>query len=262
MPAPRPAATLIGNPQNMLIGQTLGVSFGGYLLEALLPSVLGCIVLWGVIAWQFRRSWTCPATLLHAEARPLDRWQTIKGLVVIAGVVGAFLFTSWPRETVALCAAGVLMLSRRLHTREMLGLVDWQLLVLFGGLFVVNDAIASTSLMRTTLGGLAGGGVDLHEPGWLFAAVVVLSNLVSNVPAVMLLLPAAEHEQAALVLALGSTLAGNMFIVASIANIVVVDQAQRVGMKISWIEHARTGVPVTLLTLAVAAAWLVVLACL
>jgi Na+/H+ antiporter NhaD/arsenite permease-like protein len=175
-------------------------------------------------------------------------------------VVGAFLLTSWPRETVALSAAGVLLLSRRMHTREMLGLVDWQLLVLFGGLFVVNDAIASTSLLRTALDGLARGGVDLHQPGWLLAAVVVLSNLVSNVPAVMLLLPAAEHGQAALVLALGSTLAGNMFIVASIANIVVVDQAQRVGVKISWMEHARTGVPVTLVTLAIAAAWLVVLA--
>ncbi len=250
------AATLIGNPQNMLIGQTLHVPFGGYLLEALVPTALGCLVLWAVIARQFRGAWSCPAARLDVAARPYDRWQTAKGLVVIGGAVAAFLFAPWPREIVALAAAGVLLLSRRLHTREMLGLVDWQLLVLFSGLFVVNRAMLSTGLLDQGMEGMAAAGIDLTRPGWLFASVVVLSNVVSNVPAVMLLLPAAVHPQAALVLALGSTLAGNMFIVASIANIIVVDQAERAGMRIGWAEHARTGVPVTLLTLAVTAAWL------
>ncbi len=253
------AATLIGNPQNMLIGQTLHVPFVGYLLEAIVPTVLGCFLLWAVLARQFRGAWTCPPAELGVAARPLDRWQTCKGLVVVGGTVAAFLFAPWPREIVALAAAGVLLLSRRLHTREMLGLVDWQFLVLFAGLFVVNRAMLSAGLVDRGLEELAGAGIDLRRPGWLFAAVVVLSNLVSNVPAVMLLLPAAVHPQAALVLALGSTLAGNMFIVASIANIIVVDQAERVGVRIGWAEHARTGVPVTLLTLGVTAAWLLLL---
>jgi Na+/H+ antiporter NhaD/arsenite permease-like protein len=85
---------------------------------------------------------------------------------------------------------------------------------------------------------------------------VVLSNLVSNVPAVMLLLPSATHEVAGPILALASTLAGNFFIVGSIANIIVVDHAQRLGVSISWRTHARVGIPVTVLTLAVAAGWL------
>ena len=87
-----------------------------------------------------------------------------------------------------------------------------------------------------------------------------LSNLVSNVPATMLLLPAAHHPLAGPILALSSTLAGNLLVVGSIANIIVIDQAARLGIRISWSEHAVVGVPVTLLTLAIAAVWLVMLA--
>ena len=102
-------------------------------------------------------------------------------------------------------------------------------------------------------------GVDLHRPPWLFAASVFLSNLVSNVPAVMLLLPFAQHPLAGPVLALSSTLAGNLFIVGSIANIIVVEQARPLGVRITFRDHARIGIPVTLVTLAIAAAWLAVL---
>jgi Na+/H+ antiporter NhaD/arsenite permease-like protein len=138
------AATLIGNPQNMLIGQTLRLSFAGFLADALVPAALGLALVWGLI----------------------------------------------------------------------------------------------------------------HDMRWLFPATAVLSNLVSNVPAVMLLLPHASHPLAGPILALSSTLAGNLLIVGSIANIIVVDQAAALGVRIGWREHARVGVPVTLATLAVAAAWL------
>jgi len=98
--------------------------------------------------------------------------------------------------------------------------------------------------------------LDLAHPGVLFGATAVLSNLVSNVPAVMLLLPVASDELAGPVLALASTLAGNLLIVGSIANIIVVDQARRLGVEIDWRTHARVGIPVTLATLGLAAAWL------
>ncbi len=257
------AATLIGNPQNMLIGQTLHMSFGGYLLEALPPTLLGCLAVWWVLRRQVVGAASAPAASLAStgvasagQGRPLDRWQAAKGLIVLAGVVLAFLSTNWPREMVAMGAGGVLLLSRKLHSREMLGLVDWQLLVLFAGLFIVNDALASSGLLDRGMQALADAGVQVRHPAWMFATVVVLSNLVSNVPAVMLLLPAAEHPQAGVVLALGSTLAGNAFIVASIANIIVVDQAARLGVHVGWGRHARSGVPVTIITLAIAAAWL------
>lgn len=175
----------------------------------------------------------------------------------IASVVFVlFLFAPLPREVVALIGAGLLMTSRKLHSFKMLGLVDWQLLVLFIGLFVVNYAIDRTGWPQHTIDDLAAAGMDLQHPVPLFAAAFVLSNIVSNVPAVMLLLPAATHEIAGPVLALSSTLAGNLLIVGSIANIIVVGAAQRRGIHIGWKEHARVGVPVTIATLAVAAGWL------
>ena len=103
---------------------------------------------------------------------------------------------------------------------------------------------------------LTAAGIDLMQPLWLFAITPILSNLVSNVPAVMLLLPAANGPHAGAVLALASTLAGNLLIVGSIANIIVVEQARAQGVVVDWRAHARSGVPITLATLTVAAIWL------
>ncbi len=250
------AATLIGNPQNMLIGQYLRISFAGYLLDGVPVALLGNMVLWAILAWQFRGRWHEPAVELEVTAPPLNRWQTTKGTVVLVALVVVFLTGPVARDVAALGAAGVLLLSRRMRTREILALVDWQLLVLFAGLFIVNHALASSSALTTGVERLAGAGVDVRQPPALFLVTAVLSNLVSNVPAVMLLLPVASHELAGPILALASTLAGNLIIVGSIANIIVVDQAGRLGVHVGWGVHARTGIPVTLATLLIAAAWL------
>jgi len=252
------AATLIGNPQNMLIGQTLDLHFGRYLLDGGLPALVGLAATWAVIAVLYRGRWLRGIAVVEERREAQwDRWQSAKGFVVLGGLVAVFLLLpSVPREAAALVAAGLLLLSRRFASREILGQVDWHLLVLFAGLFIVNHALAASGLLAGGLGALGHHGVDLARPAWLFGSVAVLSNLVSNVPAVMLLLPAAVHPQAGAVLALASTLAGNLIIVGSIANIIVVDVAGRQGVRIGWREHARVGVPVTLLTLTVAALWL------
>jgi Na+/H+ antiporter NhaD/arsenite permease-like protein len=138
----------------------------------------------------------------------------------------------------------------------MLGLVDWELLVLFVGLFVVNHALEGTGLPAALVRDLSQSGVRLEQPLPLFVATFLLSNVVSNVPAVMLLLQVAQHASAGLLLALVSTLAGNLFIVGSIANIIVVDAAARQGIRIDWRSHARVGIPVALATLAIVAVWL------
>ena len=104
--------------------------------------------------------------------------------------------------------------------------------------------------------GIAAVGIDVSRPAWLFVVTVVLSNLVSNVPAVMLLLPIARTPLAGSILALASTLAGNLVLVGSIANLIVVDQAAHFGVVIGWRQHARVGIPITLLTLIMAAGWL------
>ncbi len=257
------AATLIGNPQNMLIGQVLGLDFAAYLRAAIVPALLGLAAAWAILAWRMRGAPELALPMVErreGDYAPLDPWQTAKGLAVAGALVVIFLFTSWPREVAALIGAGILTMSRRLHSNKMLGLVDWELLILFIGLFVVNHALERTGLTTDAVRALAAAGLPLAEPAPLFGATFVLSNLVSNVPAVMLLLPAATEPFSGPMLALVSTLAGNLLIVGSIANIIVVDAARRRGIAIDWRRHARTGVPVTLATLAITAAWFALIA--
>jgi Na+/H+ antiporter NhaD/arsenite permease-like protein len=252
------AATLIGNPQNMFIGQSLHLSFAGYLLDGVPPAVAGLGLTWFIIRMQWRNRWIEQQPPRHERRQPppFDRGATIKAGILLALTIAAFLFTSWPRDVVALGAAGVLLLSRRMASREVIGLVDGHLLVLFIGLFVLNEAVARAGLLRDLYAALAFAGVDLSRAAWQFVVTPVLSNLVSNVPAVMLLVPAAIGPHAGALLALTSTFAGNLLIVGSIANIIVVEQAARQSVGIDWRTHARTGVPVTLGTLAVTAVWL------
>jgi Na+/H+ antiporter NhaD/arsenite permease-like protein len=250
------AATLIGNPQNMLIGQTLRLSFAGFLADAFVPSLVGLAVVWGALVLTVRGRWEGTTGVPAFDAAPLDRWQMTKGVLVVAALVVGFVWEPVPREVLALAAAALLLTSRRMASRDLIGLVDWHLLVLFVGLFVVNHAVAEAGLAPQASASLRSWGVDLERPAWLFPLTAVLSNLVSNVPAVMLLLPHAQHPLAGPVLALSSTLAGNLLIVGSIANIIVVDQAKALGVDIGWRRHARVGIPVTLATLALAAGWL------
>ncbi len=271
------AATLIGNPQNMLIGSVLKLPFADHLRQALPPVLLSLGVLWAWLALGPQRHAlaakadaaaggvppspaTEPVAQAPADGEPaFDPVQTAKGLLVAGAVLVAFLATDWPHEVVALVAAGVLLLSRRFHSSDVMGFVDWELLVMFMGLFVVNHAFGQTGLAAEAVAALAAQGIHLGDTGPLFAAGLLLSNLVSNVPAVMLLLPHVQGPGAAgagLTLALVTTLAGNLLLVGSIANLIVADLAARQGITIDWKTHARIGVPVTLLTLAVVAGWL------
>ncbi len=210
-----------------------------------------------MIAWQARGRWTAAVAASSAsepdDATPAGSLASRQGPCGGRHRAGCFLFAPWPREVVAFTGAGVLLLSRKMHSTRMLGLVDWELLVLFIGLFVVNHALQRTGLPAVVVADLAAAGWRLDDPALLGGAAFALSNVVSNVPAVMLLLPVATHPLAGPTLALVSTFAGNLLIVGSIANIIVVDAAARRGVRIDWRLHARTGVPVTLLTPAIAA---------
>lgn len=263
------AATLIGNPQNMLIGSVLKLHFADYLRVALLPVGLSLLLLWAWLAFgpgsAAARATPGPETaapgavpVLDAEAGelPFDRFQTFKGLTVALLLMAVFLFTDWPRDVAALVGAGVLLLSRRLHSAQVMGFVDWQLLLLFIGLFVVNHAFQQTGLAADAVVWLAAQGVHLNQPGPLLVLGALLSNAVSNVPAVMLLLPhlggpGPQATESGMLLALASTFAGNLLLVGSIANLIVVDLAAKAGVRIDWRRHARTGIPVTLASLLV-----------
>ncbi len=257
------AATLVGNAQDMMIGQVAHLSFGGYMAWCIAPVLFALGAAYGII-WlmsQHRLAGSANAAAsAPLEVRPFNLFHTIKGLVIL-GLVIAFFFTSIPKELVALTAAGIHLASRKFRTEELLGLVDWSILVLFMGLFVVTGVFQSTGYGDDAVRWLAHAGLNLQVPTTLAVVTAVLSNLINNSAAVLLLVKVIDvtHPTSAYVLALANSFGGSLLITGSVANIIVIQQAREMGIDISFREFARLGVPVTLAALAGLLAWAAVM---
>lgn len=256
------AATLVGNPQDMMIAQIGGLAFGRYALWCIGPVVfaLGCA--YAIIWLLSRKRLAAPASSPAGAGptlRPFNRPHTIKGLVILLVVIGLF-FLPLPKELVALTAAGIHLASRKFRTEDLLGLVDWPILVLFMALFVVTGAFQATGYGQQAVQWLAHAGVRLSSLPVLALVTATLSNLVNNSAAVMLLLQVGgvAHPPAAYVLALANSFGGSLVIVGSVANIIVVQQARELGIDISFRAFARLGIPVTLASLAGLLCWVAV----
>jgi Na+/H+ antiporter NhaD/arsenite permease-like protein len=253
------AATIIGNPQNILIGQIGGLDFWSFLLACGPPALAGLVVSYGVVRWRWRGRLELDAT---PDARPMRHGELDRaGLAKAAAatlVLLALFATDLPHVTGVLMVAGALLVSRHLATRQILGLVDWHLLVLFGGLFVVTHAFGATGLPEDALATLAAH--DLQPDRLLVLAPITLvgASAIGNVPLVVLLLAVMPDmsEGALYALAVLSTLAGNLLIVGSLANIIAIERAESAGVRVSFLEHAKCGVPITLVSLALALVWL------
>ncbi len=168
-------------------------------------------------------------------------------------------FTGLPLELVALSAAAVLLLGRT-KPHKVYREIDWSLLVMFTGLFIVVRAFR---IHVVNTWGIDGWTWLLQRPVDLLSLVSAgLSNLVSNVPAVLLMepvmtaIPDASRETAWLALAMSSTLAGNLTVLGSVANLIVVEIASREGVTVTFWQYCKVGVPLTVLTLALGIAWL------
>lgn len=252
------AATLIGNAQNMMIGEVSQLSFGGYLLWSCVPVLFAMVTAYAII-WYMSRN-HLKSTLAAAPGNDsrdceFNRVHTIKGVVILLIVIGLF-FTRLPKEIIAMAAAGIHLASPKFRTEDLLALVDWPILVLFAGLFVVTGAFQSTPYGDQAGQWLAHSGVNLDVPYVLAIATTVLSNLISNSAAVMLLLKVVHLSRtAAYVLALANSFGGSLIIIGSVANIIVVQQARDFGVNISFRDFARLGIPVTLAALAGLLAW-------
>jgi Na+/H+ antiporter NhaD/arsenite permease-like protein len=254
------AMTLIGNPQDMMIGQVAHLDFGRYLLWSIVPVIFAMAAAYGII-WVLSRKmlqspFPVPDALNH-QVYPFNRPHTIKGLVILAVVIGLF-FSPLPKEVVALAAAGIHLASTKFRTDDLLGLVEWPILVLFMGLFVVTGTFQSTSYSDQAIQWLAHGGFDPNAPVTLALTAAGLSNLISNAPTVMLLLKVINLSQptAAYILALANSFGGSLIVIGSISNIIVVQQARAMGIRISFWDFARLGIPVTLAALAGLIAWI------
>jgi Na+/H+ antiporter NhaD/arsenite permease-like protein len=270
--------TITGNPQNIFIGSNSGISYLRF-AERLMPvALLGLVVNFLVVVVVYRRRLFCqvnqesvgliklepgagvPDKKEEAEAAdiPGNGWLRRKSVAVTLAAVVLF-FTGLPLELVALGAAAVLLLGRTKPERVYRE-IDWSLLVMFTGLFIVVHAFQVQVVAKWGIDGLD---FLVQRPVDLLSLVSAgLSNLVSNVPAVLLMepvmktTPEASRETAWLALAMSSTFAGNLTVLGSVANLIVVENARREGVTVSFWEYCKVGIPLTVLTLALGIAWL------
>jgi Na+/H+ antiporter NhaD/arsenite permease-like protein len=258
------AATVIGNPQNIFISQLGKLDFGRFLWLCGPPALaaMGAVVLVTWFVWRRRFETTPQPSGIDETPVPLarDRRQFVKGLIGVGALLALFA-TPLPREVAALAVAALLMASRRIASRELIAAVDWNLLVLFACLFVVTGAFAETEIAAKLFAEIALAGWLPDRLSLLVPLAVVGSNTIGNVPAVVLLLQVWQNppQEALYGLALVSTLAGNFLLVGSLANLIVVERAASVGVRLGFLEHAKCGVPVTAVTIALAALWLMFL---
>lgn len=263
------AATIIGSPQNMIAAEALRLSFVGFMRVSALPALLGLPIVWLTVATLYRGRWTvagpkaAPAAAAARAPIPFDRRETIKAMAVTLALVAAFVFSGWPHVLVALAGAAVMLVNRSVSSKDMLSQVDGNLLLLLMGLFVVNAALATTGLPQQLLGQLSRLGLDLQDPLSMLAAMAILSNVVGNNPAVMLVAPfldgAARPEALGAAIALGTGFSSNLVIFGSLAGIIVAEQGKAHGVQIGFGEFSRAGLPVVALCLALALVWILYL---
>ena len=252
------AATIIGNPQNIVIGQVGQLSFWEFLGVCGIPAVVALLCVHGVVWLIWRKRWYLPEQ--QVEPLPSSRldWPHVLKALLCTAFILVFFASPLPDETGVLLAAGAILISRRLTSRQMLGMVDWQLLVLFVSLFIVTDAMTGTGLPARAVEALATTGFWPDRLAVMAPLALASSNTIGNVPAVVLLLSVwPEMEEGALyALALLTTLGGNLLLIGSLANLIVAERARLVGVKLGFFEHAHCGIPITLLSSAFAILWL------
>jgi Na+/H+ antiporter NhaD/arsenite permease-like protein len=250
-------ATITGNPQNMLVGSYSGIAYRDFVIHLGPVGVAGLFLDWLILHWLHGRN--IKALSRRDEKIPLpelDLSKLTKPIIVVTIVLAGFFFGVPPAMMAALGAAAMLM-SRTLEPEKLYKEVDWGLLVFFVGLFLIVGGAENAGIVRQALS--IAQHWDLQRLSIFTAAIAVLSNLVSNVPAVMLvksLVPRFANPHAAwLGLAMASTLAGNLTITGSVANIIVVESAKP-ELEIGFWEYFRVGLPITVATLVVGWAWL------
>jgi Na+/H+ antiporter NhaD/arsenite permease-like protein len=252
-------ATITGNPQNMIIGSFAGISYADFAL-ALTPVAVASLVLTVIlVAILHPREFLTRQRLPVPKLRPSrpNRPLVAKSLLVLVAMVGFFL-AGFPVAEVAILGGAFLLFTRRVKAEKVYFDIDWPLLVMFAGLFIVVAGFDKMVIGPDAHAFVAS--LDLARIPMLTGVTVVLSNLVSNVPAVLVLQPflttLADPESAWLVVAMAATLAGNLTLVASVANLIVAQKARSGGVAITFWAHLRVGVPMTLLSLLFGMWWL------
>ncbi|MBL0161064.1 MAG: anion transporter [Bryobacterales bacterium] len=250
-------ATITGNPQNMMIGSLSGIAYRDFAVALAPIAAVSMLLVFGVILAVFRDEFTDEQFEKESEVRVrVNRGLMWKSLAVAVGMVG-FFFAGWPVAQVAIVAGASLLVTRRVKPEKVYHDIDWSLLAMFAGLFIVVAGVEKTSLEEDLFRVARASG--LHRPAVLTAFSAALSNLVSNVPAVLVFRPVIsklpDPVLGWLTLAMSSTLAGNFTILGSVANLIVVQRSKGAAVIGFW-TFFKVGAPLTLMSLAFGAAWL------
>jgi len=267
-------ATAIGNPQNMLIASQSGIPFFEFVLWLAPPSILAMAFCYLATLLAFPKEFApgqatfAPSAAAAAEGAStaasrradMDKRLMVKSLVA-AAILLLLLALGLRTSVAALTAAGFLMITRRIRPDRVFAEVDFGLLVFFSGLFVLTASVARSPLFGRFMQGIL---PWMDRPGAVFAlATVFTSNIVSNVPTVMLLSPVARSfanpATAWLMLAMASTYAGNLTLLGSVANLIVAEQGEKAGIRIGFLDYLKVGLPVTAASIAAGTAWLALL---
>jgi Na+/H+ antiporter NhaD/arsenite permease-like protein len=251
------AATITGNPQNMIVAGFAHLDYASFAAHLAPVAIIGLVIDYAIIATVYRHELHRVSENCSAPLPPRPRTHVLQGLLIKSSAValGALVLfmLGLPTDFVALGAGALLLLTRRMKPQRVYRLIDWTMLLMFAGLFVVVAGAERTGLEKVLVGIV--GARHLANTTVLAVAAAVLSNLVSNVPAVLLFKPLyptiGYSHTVGMVLASASTLAGNLTVVGSIANLIVIEQARSRKIAISFGDYLRVGVPITILTLAV-----------
>ncbi len=248
-------ATIIGNPQNALIGIQSHIRFLEFSRRLWPVAAAGLLVDFAVIAFIYRREITWAPLVVPPPRKPgrVQRWMLLVSMGAGSAMV-VLLCMNFHAPAVAMTLASIVILAGSRQPRRALQQVDWTLLFLFAGLFVVMRGVEEaglTALLFERTRFLLGE-TSLEAAAGLSTTIAVVSNLVSNVPAVMLYIPLLKAQAAGetlwLMLAMASTLAGNLTIIGSVANLIVLE-ATKDDVRISFLEYLKAGLPVTLFTI-------------
>ena len=247
--------TLTGNPQNMLVGIYSEIPYGAFFLLLLPVGIVGLLLDWAILRRLYRRELEGSFAVAGLSLPAVDRPALTRVMGVVALITLGFLLPldRWipgldagqKLPLVALAGAGLVILVGRARPAEAFAHVDWGLLVFFSGLFVVITGIDRTGLLpalhhrASPLFGPSGGGLTVFT--------VAMSNVVSNVPYVLVIRNSVSGDYAWTLIAMASTFAGNLTIVGSVANMIVLELS-RDQVKLGFVEYLRAGIPVTLAT--------------
>ena len=251
-------ATIVGNPQNMIIGIFSKISFTEFALRLTPIALIGLSIIWFVIVLIYKSEFRNEKLSTEIEEdykvfRPL----LIKSSIVLVIMLLAFNL-GFPIALSALGGASLLLITRRIKPERVFIELDWSLLVFFSGLFIITHTLNEFFISKyfQLNQGLISGNMIFD----LSIVSAVLSNLVSNVPAVLLISPALlklnNVDNLWLALAMSSTFAGNLTLLGSVANLIVAESAKRQGIKLEFFEYLKAGIPITILTLILGIVWL------